>query len=393
MTNDYRLTHSGLADRRWMARPLRPVESLYRDGEDSSSARNDILRLIATLALIALAACSKGSGEGTDSEATPVVAVRMATVSEQPFTETVSAIGAVTGRPGHFASLGAPTATRVAKVYVSEGARVSAGQPLVELDRAAIESAAQAADATLTAAQQAYDRAERLNREGVAPRKDVEQAAADVAKARADAIAARRSAQLAMLRSPINGVVTRLTAVLGASVDVNEPLVEVADPSALDIVFTVTPSEAARVKQGAAVALSAGQKSGGEEIGSGTVFQVSAAVDTATRGVAVRVRAPSTKRPLRIGETVFGQIVVGNHPKAFAVPLESLVPEGEGFKVFVVDDSNVAHAQEVKVGARSDSTAEVIEGLKGGERIVTYGAYGVEDSVKVTAAPPAKAKP
>ncbi len=68
MTNDYRLTHSGLADRRWMARPLRPVESLYRDGEDSSSARNDILRLIATLALIILAACSKGSGEGTDSD-------------------------------------------------------------------------------------------------------------------------------------------------------------------------------------------------------------------------------------------------------------------------------------------------------------------------------------
>jgi multidrug efflux pump subunit AcrA (membrane-fusion protein) len=58
-----------------------------------------------------------------------------------------------------------------------------------------------------------------------------------------------------------------------------------------------------------------------------------------------------------------------------------------------VDDASVAHAQEVKVGARSDSTAEIVEGLKGGERIVTYGAYGVDDSVKVTAAPPARAKP
>jgi hypothetical protein len=60
MTNDYRLTHSGLADRRWMARPLRPVESLYRDGEDSSSARNDILRLIATLALISPCGMQQG---------------------------------------------------------------------------------------------------------------------------------------------------------------------------------------------------------------------------------------------------------------------------------------------------------------------------------------------
>jgi RND family efflux transporter MFP subunit len=317
----------------------------------------------------------------------------MATVREQPFTETISAIGKVTGRPGHVASLGAPTATRVSNVYVTEGSRVTVGQALVELDRSAIESAAQAADAALTAAQQAYDRAERLNREGVAPRKDVEQAAAEVAKARADAVAARRASQLATLRSPIAGVVTRLMAVLGASVDVNQPLVEVADPSALDIVFTVTPSEAARVRPNAAVSLTAGQKAGGEAVGGGTVTHVAAAVDTATRGVSVLVRTSGTKRPLRIGETIFGQIVVGSNPKALAVPLEALVPEGEGFKVFVVDASNVAHSQEVTVGARTDSTAEILEGLKGGERVVTYGAYGVEDSVKVTTAPPAKAKP
>ncbi|HET9012761.1 MAG TPA: hypothetical protein VFN38_13140, partial [Gemmatimonadaceae bacterium] len=104
------------------------------------------------------------------------------------------------------------------------------------------------------------------------------------------------------------------------------------------------------------------------------------------------------RRPLRIGETVFGQIVVGVHPKALSVPTEALVPDGEGFKVFVVDSASIAHGQTVTIGARTDSTAEVLEGLKGGERIVTYGAYGVEDSVKVTTtaakpAPAAAARP
>jgi multidrug efflux pump subunit AcrA (membrane-fusion protein) len=46
----------------------------------------------------------------------------------------------------------------------------------------------------------------------------------------------------------------------------------------------------------------------------------------------------------------------------------------------------------VTIGARTDSTAEITEGLKGGERVVTYGAYGVEDSVKVTTAPASKGK-
>jgi hypothetical protein len=49
----------------------------------------------------------------------------------------------------------------------------------------------------------------------------------------------------------------------------------------------------------------------------------------------------------------------------------------------------------VTVGARSDSTAEILEGLTAGQRVVTYGAYGVDDSVKVTtaAAPTAPGRP
>lgn len=345
-----------------------------------------------TFALAALSAGCSGGSDQSEAEPKPVVAVQTAVVEAQLFKESIGAIGSVAGRPGHVASLGAPTATRVLNVYVSEGTRVTSGQPLVELDRTAIDAAAQAAEAGLAAAQQAYERAERLNREGVAPRKDVEQAASEVAKARSEAVAARRSAQLSVLRSPIAGVVTRLTAVLGASVDVNQPLVEVADPSSLDVVFTVTPAEAGRVKPNAAVTLFAGQRAGGEPLGSGTVSQVSGAVDSATRGVSIRVRGPSTRRPLRIGETVFGQIVVATHPKAIAVPVAALVPDGEGFKVFVVDGESIAHEQPVTVGARSDSTVEITEGLKGGERVVTYGAYGVEDSVKVSTAPAAKSK-
>jgi RND family efflux transporter MFP subunit len=342
--------------------------------------------------VLLLAASCSGRGDESEAEPAPVVNVRTAVVSEQPFTESVGAIGTVQVRPGHVASLGAPVATRITNVYVSEGARVSRGQPLVELDRAAIDAAASATESALTAAEQAFARAERLNREGVSPRKDVEQAAADVAKARADAVAARRFAQLAVLRSPIGGVVTRLTAVLGASVDVNQPLVEVADPSALDLVFAVTPADAARIKPGASIALSAGQKTGGEPLGIGNVVHIAAAVDSVTRSVPVRARAPGSRRPLRIGETLFGQIVVGVHPRALAVPSEALVPDAEGFKVFVVDSSSVAHARQVTIGARTDSTAEVLTGLKAGERVVTYGAYGVDDSVKVaTSATPARA--
>src|SRR5439155_1256250 len=110
---------------------------------------------------------------------------------------------------------------------------------------APFEAAAQSAAAALANAERAYARAVRLVQAGVLAQKDSGQAAADLAAAQAAAVTARRAQELATLRAPLNGVVTRMSAVLGASVDVNQTMVEVADPMALDIVFNVSPAEAA----------------------------------------------------------------------------------------------------------------------------------------------------
>jgi RND family efflux transporter MFP subunit len=338
--------------------------------------------------LTAVGGCGKrgeadDGGDADAAAAQPVVGARTVVVGTGPFAETLGAIGSIAARPGHVAALSAPAPARVARVDVTTGQRVSAGQPLVELEQGAFRAAAQSADAGLDAARLAYERAQRLAAEGIAPRKDVEQAAAALARARADAVAARREAQLSVLRSPIPGVVTSLTATLGASVDASQPLVEVTDPTALDAMLNLSPTDAARVRPGAAVTLSAGQGAAGEPLGAGRVASVEAEIDTATRGVLVRVLVPQARRTLRVGETVYGQIAVGTRAAAITVPLEALVPEGDGFKVFVVDASSVAHARAVTVGGRTDQLAEVTGGLAAGERVVAYGAYGVQDGARV----------
>jgi multidrug efflux pump subunit AcrA (membrane-fusion protein) len=58
--------------------------------------------------------------------------------------------------------------------------------------------------------------------------------------------------------------------------------------------------------------------------------------------------------------------------------------------VFVVDAGGIAHEREVTVGGKSDKGVEIVEGLRAGERVVTYGAYGVTDSAKVELRPPGK---
>lgn len=327
-------------------------------------------------------ACSSSSDASTDSAAV-AVGVRTAVVTTQPFFEMLGTIGAVEPRAGHVALLSAPAPTRVAQVFVSAGQRVSRGTTLVALDQSLLREAARSAEATLVAAQRSYERARSLSSAGIIPRKDLEQATADLAKARADVAAQRRVLQLSVLRSPIAGVVTKMNAVLGAAVDTNQPLVEVADPSAVDILLSVGPTEAATVHPGAKVNIRSGEKATGEVIGVGTVLDVAAIIDSASRSVSVRVRAETTRRPLNIGETIYGEITLATRANAVVAPIEALVPDGDGFKVFVVDQAGIAHARPVTVGGRTEKVAEINSGLRGGETVVTYGAYGLDDSVKV----------
>jgi RND family efflux transporter MFP subunit len=336
---------------------------------------------LAVLVIGACAACRRGAE--ADEQAHATVAAATTTAAVQDFAQVVNAIGTIAPRPGRFAELSAPAQTRVAQIFVSPGQHVAKGDSLVGFERAPFDAAARSAGATLVSAERAYTRAVRLVQAGILPQKDSDQAAADLAQAQVAAVTARRAQELATLRAPLAGVVTRMTAVLGAAVDPSQPVVEVADPTALDIVLDVSPAEAATVHPGDAVSVATGEGGAAEALGQGIVTDVAAAVDSLSRSVAVRARLVRPTRPLRIGESVSAKVVTATHPRAVTVPVAALVPAGDGFQVFVVDSAGVAHVRPVAVGARSEALVEILSGLKAGERVVTTGAYGVEDGARI----------
>lgn len=341
-----------------------------------------------TLALVALSlapiACKKKDATGSATDVPPVVGARTAVATRRNVRETIDGIGTITTRPDHMAQMSAPAITRVIKVYVTVGQQVNAGAPLVSFDRAPLDAQAAAAATALEAAQRTLDREKRLVDAGIAPRKDLDQAANDLARANADAITAQRMQSRATLRAPISGVVTTMAAVLGATVDPAQTLIAVADLSALDLLMPIPPNAAARVHRGAAVDMTARSSTDAEALGSATVADIGGTIDSTLRAVVVRAPITHPARQLRIGETVFARIILSAHANAVTVPTEALVPEGEGLKVFVVDAQHVAHATPVTAGVRDAGFTEITQGLSGGETVVTYGAYGVEDSAKVT---------
>src|SRR5919197_1529943 len=211
-------------------------------------------RHLLAIGIAALSACKRGSDESAAGRP-GVVGVRTALATREPFAVTVNAIGTVSARPGRYAALAPPGPTRVSRIFVLAGQRVARGDSLIEFERGPFDAAAQSAAAALASAECNAARAARLARAGILPQKEADQAAADLAAAQAAAITARRAQELATLRAPIAGVVTRMSAVLGASADQSQPLVEVADPTALDLLFGVSPADAAQIHAGDTVAV------------------------------------------------------------------------------------------------------------------------------------------
>jgi RND family efflux transporter MFP subunit len=351
-------------------------------------------RLIPLTLLGALAAACSAGDESAASGATPVVSgVRTALVEQQPFVQTIDASAIVSARPDGIAALSAPSPARVTAVHVVVGQRVAVGEALVDLDQVAFQAAANAAGAALASADTNLSRVQRLAASGIASRREVEQATAALAAARADAENARRQSELSIVRSPIAGIVTEVSAVLGATADPSQRLVQVVNASALDLILMLTPPEAARVRIGARVELLSSTAADSASFGEAAVVAVGGAVDSATRAVQVRAGLRRTERPVRLGETFDARITLGTRAAALVVPLESLVPDGEAFRVFIVDSAGIAHARAVDVGGRTDKLAEILSGVQRGETVVTYGAYGLDDGVRIAPPAPAAATP
>lgn len=332
--------------------------------------------------LLVLALGAIGCGGRDQSRQPSKVAVGTFVVRRQALAVEIDVTATTVARPGGIATLAAPAPARVARVYVSPGDRVSRGQPLVAFERAPFEAAHSQAAAAARTAREAFARASRLLEQGIAPRRDVEQTRAALAAAEAALVVARRSLDLATLRAPISGVVSRLTAVLDASVGPSQALVEIVDPSATELELLLAPNDAARVAPGAPVRVvtaGASPDSGVEA----AVVSIGATVDSVVGGVRVRARLVGSHRLLRIGETMPARVQLELIPDAVVIPAASLVPDGDGYRVYVVTPGDTARARPVLVGSRADSLVQVQRGVVPGDLVVTEGAYGVDDGSPV----------
>ena len=74
-------------------------------------------------------------------------------------------------------------------------------------------------------------------------------------------------------------------------------------------------------------------------------------------------------------------------PHAIVAPAAALLTATDGVtSVIVLDTDNKPHKQKVKVGIRDGGDVQIADGLKGGERVVTVGAFELDKMDDMTKA-------
>ena len=183
-----------------------------------------------------------------------------------------------------------------------------------------------------------------------------------------------RAPRTVTFTSPVTGHVTEKLVVAGAAVKAGDRVLRIVDHSTLWLDAQVHPQDMAAVGIGSPVrAVIDGVA--GEPI-EGTVGFIHPHLDPETRTATVRARIPNPKLALRPGMYATVAISAVAVPDALVVPREAVIDTGKRRLVFVALEGGKFEPREVTTGASGDDgLVQIVEGLGGGERVVTSGQF------------------
>lgn len=371
--------------------------------------------------LLAAGMLFSGCGSKGEVEAAPTVTVQVDAAEKEPIQHKVVTDAVL--YPRDQAAIVPRVVSSIKKWNVERGSPVKAGQLLGELENQDLTGAqmksqgsyAQAevtyqmtvqkgeqdlkfAKQSLDSAQKFYDGRTALYKEGAVSAKDLDDASVALAQAkntydlaqkqfdRKVAEGARDAAKgdtenaNAMLSytkiiSPIDGVVTDRPNYPGETPATGTPIITIMDLSRIVAHAHVAQLEAASLKVGNPATITI---PGQPVVVKGRVSLVSPAVDPNSTTVEVWVEAPNPKENLRPGTSVRVAMVAETVKDAVVIPQAALLTSPDGLNtVIVLDSDNTPSKKKVKVGIRDSEakTVQVTDGLQGGERVVTVGAF------------------
>lgn len=192
-----------------------------------------------------------------------------------------------------------------------------------------------------------------------------------------------------LVRAPAAGRVLRLYEECERVIAAGSPIMELGDPSRLEVVAEVLSEDAARLREGARSRVTWGD---GADTVTAVIRLIEPSAFTRVSPLGVEEQRVNVRLAVELGDRVLGDryavdviMVVWASEDVVRVPVSALFRVDGGWGVFTVEDER-ARVREIELGHRGRREAEVLGGITEGETVILYPSSELEDGMRIRAA-------
>jgi multidrug efflux system membrane fusion protein len=335
------------------------------------------------------------------SKPPPPASVNIATAKSETIPNLLTAVGDLAAV--HQVNVTSDVNGRITDIHFTAGASVKQGTPLIQLFDAPEQGDLANFKAQQRVAQISLDRAKQLAERQFGPQATVDNAQAAFDQASAGIAKTEAIISQKLVRAPFDGELGVRKVEVGQYLTAGTQIVSLTDLSVLYANFTVTEKDSAQLKVGQVVRIGVDAYPG--RTFEGKITTIEPQIATETRNIRVQATMQNPDKILKPGMFATTTVVLPDKPPVITVPETAVDYTLYGDSVYLLTEKKEEDGKTkltvtrtfVQTGNRLEGRAEILKGLKDGDRVVAVGQLKLQSGSAVTISndpvPPIPAKP
>ena len=323
----------------------------------------------------------------------PPSSVSIAEAKSEVIPNLLTAVGGLAAV--HQVDVTSDVSGRITDIMFAPGATVKAGNPLVQLFDAPDRADLANFKAQATVAQLSLDRAKQLASRQFGPQATVDSAQAAYDQAQAGIAKTEAIISQKLVRAPFDGELGVRHVEVGQFLTAGTQIVTLTDLSTLYANLTVTEKDSAALKVGQTVRILVDAYPGRTFEGKITAIEPQIATDT--RNIRVQATLENPDHILKPGMFATTTVVLPDKPAVVTIPETAVDYTLYGDSVFLITEKKADDGKTsltavrtfVRSGNRISGRAEILSGLKPGDRVVAVGQLKLQSGAAVAISPDA----
>jgi len=359
-----------------------------------------IFLLTALLAVIKVTQISRAIAE-YERFAPPPEAVTTTKATKAEWRENFDTIGSFVSIQG--STLSAKSSGNVVAIRFESGAKVKAGDTLIEIDRSVEEANLKGALARLDYAKQNLERANKLRGQSAMSLSTLEDAQSKVRQGESEVQSIKAAIENKTIVAPFDGRAGIRTVNVGSYVNAGAPLVPLYSLNPIYFNFSVPQQLAPQLTTNSSVTVTVDAFP--NRTFTGQVTAINPNIDEVLRTIDIQATVQNPQEEILPG--MFGAVHfdVGKEESLLVIPSTSVTYAPYGNSVYIVErkmgtdgkESTTVRQQIVQIGRFRGDFVSVVKGLTEGDEVVNAGAFklrpGAAVQVQEQGAPAASLSP